>query len=249
MLSAPLSSGVPLLKSVNDLSGSGLGKRGSKRYDPYGAGGSKRPRKNKINGQNQTSSPPELSPISPHQPPVTQSQSQPTGSPVQPSPTYSSPDASTAPGTTQSQYTPYTMPYYQMPHAYPSHPQMYNSSSYAQQPPTGSSSSVSPTSPTPHPAQASSSAPSATIQPQYSAYTYTPPPPHPPTSNPVESQQVAQQQYQYQYVSSHSYPAYPSWPYPSYQHQSANQPVQASSPDLGDRSTSQDPEGLENGQT
>lgn len=251
MLSAPLSSGVPLLKSVNDLSGSGSGKRASKRYDPYGTGGSKRPRKNKSNGQNQTSSPPDLSPISPPQPPAPQSQpqSQSAGSPDQQSPTYGSPDANAAPGTTQPQYAPYT--YYQMPHAYPPQPQMYNPSSYAHPPPTGSSSSVSPTSPTSQPPQASSPPSSSAPRPQYSTYTYTPPPPHPPTTNAVETQQVAEQpQYQYHYAASHSYSSYPSWSYPGYQHpQGGSQPVQASSSDLGDKTTNQDPEGVENGQT
>lgn len=261
MLSAPLSSDVPLLKSVNELAGA----KRAKRYDPYGTGAGKRPRKNKTNAQEEGSSPTESTPIS-----ASTSAPQPLGNPTQQQhpqqPAYptttSAVDHGSIPATmTHPQYSPYGMPYYQMS-AYPPPPHMYSSPQYPQQ--TTTSPSVSPTSATqPQHQQQTSPPPSQTTSPsqsqQYSAYTYTPPPPPPHTAaTSTDSQQVIQQQpYQYPYYPPpHTYPTYPpgvAWTYPGYppqqhQQQIVHQPATTSPSDLGEKPDGRSVDDVENGQ-
>ena len=237
MLSAPLSSGVPLLKSVNDVSGSG--KRG-KRYDPYGNGTPKRSRKSK-NAPNQATPQADQEPT-----PATQPQPQPlVNSTQQPQPAvYADPSV---PGIGHPHYSPYGIPpYYQMP-PYPP-PHVYSPNPYPQQ--TG----------TPSPTAQQAPQTSQTSQPQSQQqypYTYTPP-----ATNGIDPQQTAQQPYQYPYYppAPHGYPGYPpgvAWPYSGYPPpqpalQPANNNAVTSTTEFNDKSPlaeDRDADGVENGPT
>jgi len=234
MLSAALSSGVPLLKSVNDVPGPS--KRG-KRYDPYSTGTPKRARKRSKSGQNQATPPADQQPAPPTHP-----QPQPLGSSAQQPqpPVYADPNV---PGMGHPHYAPYGIPpYYQMP-PYPL-PHIYSPNPYPQQ--AGPS---SPTAPQPSP-QSSQAQP----QQQYS-YTYSPA-----ANNGVDPQATTQQPYQYPYYPPpHGYPGYPpgvAWPYSGYPPQQvAPQPVNngaAAPAELSNKSPvdeDQGTDGVENRQT
>lgn len=221
MLSAPLSSGVPLLKSVNDV---GSPSKRGKRFDPYSTGTAKRLRKNK-NSPNQTSSTAEQLP-------------QPLGNLTQQQPVYTEPSSANM---THPHYSSYGAPsYYQMP-TYPP-PHAYSSASYSNQASPSPSNVPQQPSPTPPAPQHSvyTYTPPATggveAQPaqQPYQYQYYPPPPH---------------NYAYPPNVAWPYPGYSTQQ--AAQQPVNNVGVTAAATGLGDKSTvnQHDPEGVENGQT
>lgn len=194
MLTAPLSSGLPLLTDGRITEG----KRGA-RYNPY-ATGSKRSRKSK------STQPESTSPTDHHAPPLP-SPSTPTTSQAPPPPAY--PDQAVPSLPAQPHYSAYPSPsYYGVPGYSATHPPVYSGSSYPTPSPT-----------TPH--QPSSTPPQPY---SYSGYGSAPTnadpqqpliPHHPPAS-------VPQSNYYQYYPPTNSQPPYGSyppnsaWPTPAY---------------------------------
>ena len=192
MLSAPLSSGLPLLTDGRITEG----KRGT-RYNPYTTGSGKRSRKSK------NTQPESASPTDHHESSLP---SPSTPSTAQPPPASAYPDQAVSSLPAQPHYSPYPSPsYYGVPGYSAAHPPVYSSSSFPTPSPT-----------TPH--QPSSTPPqsysysgyanaSATADPQISH--------HPPNS-------VTQGNYYPYYPPTASQPPYGSyppgnaWPTPSY---------------------------------
>jgi hypothetical protein len=223
MITAPLSSGLPLLTDgrITD------GKRGG-RYNPYTTGSGKRSRKSK------SSQPESTSPTDQHAPPLP-SPSTPTASQGPPPSAY--PDQAVPSLPPQSHYSAYPTPsYYGVP-AYSTshssshstahsttHPPVYSSSSYpTPSPTTPHQPSPAPSQPYPYPGYGSASANADTQQ--------TLLPPHPPAS-------VPQNNY-YQYypppASQPSYGSYPpsnTWQAPTYAGYSSSTPGSSSAPPL-----------------
>ncbi|OJA16641.1 hypothetical protein AZE42_04048, partial [Rhizopogon vesiculosus] len=119
MLSAPLSSGLPLLTDGRITEG----KRGA-RYNPYAAGSSKRSRKSK------STQPESTSPTDHHAPPLPS----PTTSQAPPTPAY--PDQPVPSLPSQPHYSAYPSPYYGVPGYPTTHPPVYSNSSYPTPSPT-----------------------------------------------------------------------------------------------------------------
>ncbi|KAG2098090.1 Gti1/Pac2 family-domain-containing protein [Suillus cothurnatus] len=223
MITAPLSSGLPLLTDgrITD------GKRGG-RYNPYTTGSGKRSRKSK------SSQPESTSPTDQHAPPLP-SPSTPTASQGPPPSAY--PDQAVPSLPPQSHYSAYPTPsYYGVP-AYSTshssshstahsttHPPVYSSSSYpTPSPTTPHQPSPAPSQPYPYPGYGGASANADTQQ--------TLLPPHPPAS-------VPQNNY-YQYypppASQPSYGSYPpsnTWQAPTYAGYSSSTPGSSSAPPL-----------------
>ncbi|KAG2364766.1 Gti1/Pac2 family-domain-containing protein [Suillus spraguei] len=223
MITAPLSSGLPLLTDgrITD------GKRGG-RYTPYATGSGKRSRKSK------SSQPDSTSPTDQHAPPLP-SPSTPTASQAPPASTY--PDQAVSNLPPPPHYSAYPTPSYYSVTGYSAshsgshstthsatHPPAYPSSSYpTPSPTTPHQPSPAPSQPYPYPGYGSASANADTQQ--------TLIPHHPPAS-------VPQNNY-YQYYpppASHppygSYPPNNTWPAPTYAGYSSSTPGSSSAPPL-----------------
>ncbi|KAG1745023.1 Gti1/Pac2 family-domain-containing protein [Suillus paluster] len=223
MITAPLSSGLPLLTDgrITD------GKRGA-RYNPYATGSGKRSRKSK------SSQPESSSPTEHHAPPLP-SPSTPTASQAPPPPAY--PDQAVSSLPPQPHYSAYPTPsYYGVPGYSTSHstshsathsathPPVYSGSSYpTPSPTTPHQPSPTPSQPYPYPGYNSASASADTQQNLI--------PHHPPAS-------VPQSNY-YQYyppaASQPSYGSYPpnnTWPAPTYANYSSSTSGSSSAPPL-----------------
>ncbi|KAG2155299.1 Gti1/Pac2 family-domain-containing protein [Suillus bovinus] len=211
MITAPLSSGLPLLTDgrITD------GKRGG-RYTPYAAGSSKRSRKSK------SSQPESTSPTDQHAPPLP-SPSTPTTSQAPPPPTY--PDQAVSSLPTQPHYSAYPTPsYYGVPGYSTSHstshstthPPVYSSSSYpTPSPTTPHQPPPAPSQPYPYPGYAGGSANAETQQtliPHHPPASYYPPP----ASQPPYG----------------SYPPSNTWPAPTYAGYSSSSSGSSSAPPL-----------------
>ncbi|KAG2148863.1 Gti1/Pac2 family-domain-containing protein [Suillus clintonianus] len=206
MITAPLSSGLPLLTDgrISD------GKRGG-RYNPYATGSGKRSRKSK------SSQPESTSPTDQHPPPLP-SPSTPTASQAPPPPPY--PDQPVSGLPPQPHYSAYPTPsYYGVPGYSTSHSSSHSTAHSAAHPPYSGSSYPTPSPTTPHQPSPAPSQPypypgyggaSASADTQQTLI-----PHHPPAS-------VPQNNY-YQYypppASQPSYGSYPpssTWPAPTY---------------------------------
>ncbi|KAK7047615.1 Global transcription regulator sge1 [Paramarasmius palmivorus] len=227
ILTAPLSSGLPLLSESRTTDG---GKR-SKRYDPYSGPPNKRPRKQKsisheessvspvasTSGSEQLASPTSTTPTAQSPPP--QSYPDPNATVVQPAPVYTA-------------YGGYYPPGYIQPHVYPYHPQ-------ANHPPAASASGQS------QPSQSPSSS-TAVYPPSSAVASYNYDPSSGPSPQPQQQQPPPPQQVLYQYYPPSGGYAYPAWSYGSYHqtvtppHQQANthahiQEIDGTSGDSGDK--------------